>query len=159
MLAPDPADAVHAAGGYLFDRVMAGWDVTVLVAGGADPRPLRILGARTVDLDAALDAPVRSPWPDAVALGAALYETDARVRELVDRAAGDGRAEVRMWGGPAPGGADGAEDRDGALRHRLSVAARAFKAEALQAASASGRRDEAVETFRAGAPFRPPRLV
>jgi hypothetical protein len=42
---------VTRAGGWLFDRVMGGWDVTVFVADPADVRPLQILGTQTLDLD------------------------------------------------------------------------------------------------------------
>ena len=45
------AEAVRFAGGWLFDRVMAGWDVTVIVANRDDDRPLKILGATAVDLE------------------------------------------------------------------------------------------------------------
>ncbi|WP_343575423.1 hypothetical protein [Mycobacterium sp.] len=44
VVAADVADVVTFAGGWLFDRAMAGWDVTVLVADHVDERPLRILG-------------------------------------------------------------------------------------------------------------------
>ena len=57
MVAPSVADAVQFAGGWLFDHVMAGWDVTVAVSDPKDVRPLRILGANTVDLESALTSP------------------------------------------------------------------------------------------------------
>ena len=44
-VAPTVLDAVRFAGGWIYDRVMAGWDVTVLVGGDEDCRPLEILGA------------------------------------------------------------------------------------------------------------------
>ncbi len=40
-------DAVRSAGGWLCDRVRAGWNVTVTVPDGADVRPLTILGVAT----------------------------------------------------------------------------------------------------------------
>ena len=52
VVAPSVLDAVRYAGGWIYDRVMAGWDVTVLVGGGDDDmRPLQILGAQTLNLD------------------------------------------------------------------------------------------------------------
>ncbi len=33
VIAPSVIDAVQFTGGWLFDRVMAGWDVTVLIRG------------------------------------------------------------------------------------------------------------------------------
>lgn len=42
-------DAASAAGGWLFDRAMAGWEVTVLAEDATDPRPARVLGAFVVD--------------------------------------------------------------------------------------------------------------
>jgi hypothetical protein len=46
VIASSLAEVVRYAGGWLFDQAMAGWDVAVLTADHADPRPLRILGAR-----------------------------------------------------------------------------------------------------------------
>jgi hypothetical protein len=45
-IAPSAAEAVQYAGGWLFDQVMAGWDVTVITVEDDDPRPLDILGVR-----------------------------------------------------------------------------------------------------------------
>ena len=55
VVAPSVAEAVRAAGGWMFDRVMAGWDVRVLVSAGHDDRALQILGADGADLESALD--------------------------------------------------------------------------------------------------------
>ncbi|MBV9351060.1 MAG: hypothetical protein JOZ23_05930, partial [Mycobacterium sp.] len=54
VVAADVIDVVKFAGGWLFDRAMAGWDVTVLVADHPDDRPLKVLGAQTLDLEFAL---------------------------------------------------------------------------------------------------------
>jgi hypothetical protein len=148
VVAPRTAEVVRFAGGWLFDRAMAGWDVTVLTADHTDPRPLRILGARAVDLEDALATPGPGPRPQAVAVRADLYRCDARVRRMVLDAAGEGRTEVRLWGERWPAEPGGA----GAVRHRLSAAARAFKAQALAAAAVTGDAAEAVETFRRGEP-------
>jgi hypothetical protein len=147
-------DAVRFAGGWLFDLVMAGGEVLVLTADHGDLRPLRILGAHAVDLECALSSPVQGPWPpQAIAAGADSCGSDDRVRKIVLRALDDGLADVRLWGdqkaaglGVGVGGVG-----DSPVLHRLSVAARAFKAQALAAAAAPSHGDAAgTETFRRG---------
>jgi len=51
VVAADVVDVVKFAGGWLFDRAMAGWDVTVLVADHPNDRPLQILGTLNSELD------------------------------------------------------------------------------------------------------------
>lgn len=145
VVAPGTVAAVWHAGGWLFDRVMAGWEATVLVADGLDARPLRILGARTSDLESALASPLGAPAPQAMAVEAGLYGSDVRVRRIVREALDEGTTEVRIWGDTRPADLDcgGA-----AMQHRLSVAARAFKAQALAAASAPADMMGGTETFR-----------
>ena len=46
VVAADAGDAVVGAGGWLFDRVRAGWKVSVVVPASCDVRPLEILGVR-----------------------------------------------------------------------------------------------------------------
>ncbi len=145
-IAPSLAEAVRYAGGWLFDQVMAGWDVTVLTADHSDARALKILGARARDLDSLLAAPlVLGPCLQAIAVRADLCDSDARVRRVVHTALAEGRAEVRFWGDEWPAGLG---DSSGPVWHRLSVAARAFKAHALTAAAAPAGPDEDIETFR-----------
>ncbi|MFC5750829.1 hypothetical protein [Actinomadura rugatobispora] len=152
VLAPDPVDAVRHAGGWLFDRAMAGWDALVLTADHADPRPLSILGARPIDFECALSSPVQESWPpQAIAVGADLYGSDARVRRIVLRALDEGRVDVRLWGEDA---AADLGDEAGPVLHRLSFAARAFKAQALAAAAVPSGTSEAAEVFRSGAVLR-----
>jgi hypothetical protein len=139
------AEVVRSAGGWLFDQVMAGWDVTVLTADHADARPASILGARARDLDTMLASPVWGPCLQAIAVRADLYDSDARVRDMVLRALDAGPAEVRLWGEGWPADLDSTADP---VRHRLSVAARAFKAQALAAAAVSVDPGEDTEVFR-----------
>lgn len=147
IVAPNTADAVRHAGGWVFDRVTAGWSVTVLVAEDSDPRPLEILGATTADLESTLAARGSGRRPTTVAVAADLYRTDARVRRGVLAALGQGRTEVTMWGEGWPEELD----RDVRLvQHRLSVAARAFKAQALAAAAMSVSSVDPAETFCTG---------
>jgi hypothetical protein len=140
-------EVVRLAGGWLFDQVMAGWDVWVLTAEHTDSRPLRILGAHAVDLDCAMSAPDPGPRPEAIAVHADLYRSDARVRRMVVEALTEGLAEVRLWGGQDTAGAGRGP---GSVRHELSVAARAFKAQALAAASVPAAPGEVAEVFRRG---------
>ncbi len=44
----DVGELVASAGGWMCDRIHAGWDVTVAVSEPRDLRPLRILGITTV---------------------------------------------------------------------------------------------------------------
>ena len=130
-IAPSAAEAVRSAGGWLFDQVLAGWDVTVITAEAGHPRPLDILGVRASTFDDVIAAPAFGPCLQAIALPADLYRDDERVRRLVLAAAEAGRAEIRFWGGVWPADFDGSGDP---VSHRLSLAARAFKAQALAAA-------------------------
>jgi hypothetical protein len=142
---------VQSAGGWLFDQVMAGWDVTVITADHSDSRPLEILGVRGRDLESTLALPVLGPCLQAIAVREDLYESDARVRRMVHRAFDEGRAEVRFWGGVRP---EERADRAQPLSHRLSRAARAFKAHALAAAAVPAPAQD-VEVFRRGDVGRP----
>ncbi|MER5183445.1 hypothetical protein ABT009_34730 [Streptomyces sp. NPDC002896] len=137
----------------MFDQVMAGWDATVLTADHADPRPLRILGAQAADLEAALAAPVLVPGPQAIAVDADLYGSDARVRRMVLEAIEGGAVDVRHWSDRRSADLDGA---GGSVHHCLSVAARAFKTQALAAVGAPTGSIDVTEVFRSGElPHRP----
>ncbi|MCB0941129.1 MAG: hypothetical protein KDB72_12960 [Mycobacterium sp.] len=134
------ADVVACAGGWLFDRVMAGWDVTVAVPHGLDAAPLRILGVRTVGLEALLGS---RPPTRALAAAGPVCNAEDRVRDAVGHALRSARTEVTLWGDawiPVLG------SRGAAVRHELSSAARVFKA---QAASAAGTDPAPVAAFEA----------
>jgi hypothetical protein len=139
------AEVVRFAGGWLFDQVMAGWDVTVLTADHPDARPLEILGARAADLETVLARQVRGSCLQAIAVRAELYDSDARVRRMVREALEEPSAEVRLWDEGWRADLDGAA---GPVRHRLSVAARAFKAQALAAAAVPADPGADTEVFR-----------
>jgi len=144
-IAPTISEVVQFAGGWLFDQVMAGWDVTVLTTDQADSRAVRILGARTVDLETVLSHPARGSCLQAIAVNADLCNSDSRVRRMVQEALDDRQTDVWLWGG------DLSDIAAGPVLHRLSVAARAFKAQALAAAAVSGIDDgEVTEIFRRG---------
>jgi len=159
VVAASVVDVVRFAGGWLFDRAMAGWDVTVLLtdhlAGHRDDRPLQILGARTLDLEdalAAIDSGVETrPRPQALAAAADLFGCDPRVRRGVLQALDHGVTEVTLWGETWPAELD---ESVGQVQHRLSMAAQTFKARALAAALNGGGAPQSsidhIETFRSG---------
>lgn len=149
-------DVVTAAGGWLYDRSTAGWDVTVMLLddvegrGGiedTDTRPLEILGARVLDLESVLTQWEQWPHPQTVAVCAEMFDGHARVRQGVIDALEHPSTEVTLWGA-VPAELDSDVD---VRQHRLSAAARAFKAQALLAAGVDPAAGSArTETFRCG---------
>jgi hypothetical protein len=147
VVAASVVDVVRFAGGWLFDRAMAGWDVTVLVADHPDVRPLQILGARILDLEDALAAVESRPRPQALAAAADLFGCDSRVRQGVLQALDHGVTEVTLWGETWPAELD---ENVGLVQHRLSRAAQMFKGRALAAAAVPDSPIDDTETFRSG---------
>ena len=128
VLTSETADTIASAGGFIFDRAAAGWDVDVYLSDDIDDRPFRILGVRTSSLHHAVDT---ASEPDCVFIASSLYERDRATRRLFQKAAQTNHTEVALWGGDWP-----RELRPGigVVEHRLSLAALAFKAEAMKAA-------------------------
>ena len=147
VVAATVVDVVNFAGGWLFDRAMAGWDVTVLVADHPDDRPLQILGARVLDLENALSSVEDRPRPQALAAAADLFGCDARVRQGVLQALDHGATEVTLWGDACP--AELGESVS-LVQHRLSMAAGIFKSQALAAARVPHGSIGHTEIFRSG---------
>ncbi|TVS85448.1 hypothetical protein [Mycobacterium helveticum] len=146
VVAASAADVVESAGGWLYDRVMAGWEVTVRLPHSCDTRALRILGVRVSDC--------RSGWYEtqiadqSLAVSAAAFRADPRVRRRV-LASLDGRlTEVALWGDGWPLNVDRAMSR---AQHVLSAAARTFKGHALAAAGIVGDAVAPVEPLRCDA--------
>lgn len=155
VVAPTIEDVVQSAGGWLFDRARAGWDVNVLVTDGGDPRPLTILGATAHDPDEGFQSLVRgAPHVGAMAVSADLLTADARIRDEVVRALKHGLTEVTVWGRRWPAELGRKAEQ---VEHRVSSAARAFKSHALVAADVAAGAVTPTETlFRIGAgSFRP----
>ena len=137
VIAPSGADVVQFAGGWLFDRRMAGWDVDVLVPDQDAARSLRILGVTAVDLHAGLASVVRGPERAAgLAVAADLLALDERIHEEVLEAVRSGITEVALWGGTRPAKVGGRVDT---TQYRLSAAARAYKRHALAAVGLADR--------------------
>lgn len=141
------ADVVAAAGGWLYDRAAAGWDVTVLLREVRDTRPLEILGARVLELASVLKHWEQWPRPQTIAVCAEMFDGHERVRQGVIDALAHSDTEVTLWGA-VPAELDSDVD---VRQHRLSSAARVFKAQALMAAGADPAAATArIETFRCG---------
>ncbi|MFZ0715365.1 hypothetical protein [Mycobacterium sp.] len=133
VVAADIADAVMSIGGLIFDRAMAGWDVSVVVDGGSDrlidDRPIRILGGSVATR---LESLVRPPArPHMLAIATDVMVKSAAVRRQVLAAGNDKEAEVLLWGRHHP---TNLNCRFVAGRHRPSAAAHVFKSQALAAA-------------------------
>ena len=144
VVSPTVLDAVRFAGGWVYDRVMAGWDVTVLVDSDEDVRPLEILGAEAANLESVLACWEGRPHPQTVAVAADLFDRDDRVRQGVLGALAQGATEVTLWGSRLPSELDSSVD---SVEHRLSAAAQAFKAQALAAVGAATEPVQQTETF------------
>ena len=152
VIATSVEDTIDRAGGWLFDRAMGGWEVTVLVPSCADVRPLRILGLKARHLDAALDGP--DTLPEAVCLAADMYVADDRVRRAVHGALMRETTEITLWGDHCGLPLDREVVR---VDHRLSSAAGTFKSFARAAAGIPVDAIEPIETF--GRAQRDPRMA
>jgi hypothetical protein len=151
VVAGNAVDVVRSAGGWLYDRVMAGWEVTVLLAGDCDTRPLRILGVQALDLGTAFVS-TGSP-SQSLAVSAEVLTADPYVREKVLKALDHRRTEVAIWGDGLPLSVNREMTR---VQHMLSAAARVFKGYALAAAGFSDEPVDPTETLLCDmAPFLP----
>ena len=148
----DVSDTVRSAGGWLCDRVRAGWHVGIVVPEGADLRPLQILGIRTFTADDAFDV-LRNASPAALAVAANVVARDFRILKLVERALNRKTIEVTLWGEHVP---VGVADRFDAVWHPVTAAARAFKSHALAAADPLRIDTDCVEEFHSFARWYPP---
>jgi hypothetical protein len=139
------ADAICAAGGWLFDRGLAGCEATVLVTDHTDDRALRIVGADAIELHTPLASEVLSARPDTLVVTADLLRRDLRVRQGVLEALDEGLTKVMTCGDSWPAEFEALGTQ---VQHRLSIAARAFKTAALAALGASSDLLGLVEPFR-----------
>ena len=150
VLAGSAVDVVQSAGGFLYDRAMAGWAVTVLLPREAagpyfeDRRALRILGVRVVDLQSDWTSEYGGPMPHSLAVSAEVYTADARVRERLVEARGHRLTEVALWGEGWPLAMNRGMTR---VQYVLSAAARVFKRQALTAAGIICETVDSTETL------------
>ncbi|BBX98757.1 hypothetical protein [Mycobacterium lacus] len=129
VLAGSAVDVVQSAGGWLYDRVMAGWKVAVLLPRGCAGRPLHVLGVRVLDLESGFEE--AGGVSQSLAASAEAFTGDARIREKVLEAVDNRVTEVALWGDGWPLEMDRGMTR---MQHVLSAAARVFKRQALAAA-------------------------
>ncbi|OJZ70327.1 hypothetical protein BRW65_20385 [Mycobacterium paraffinicum] len=134
VVAASALDVVQSAGGWLYDRAMAGWQVTVLLPDGSDARSLRILGVQALDVEEYFATVGPGATRESLAVSAEAFAADARVRDQVLESLDDRMTEVALWG-QAPAGWPLRVDRGVArAQYALSAAARRFKGHALAAA-------------------------
>jgi hypothetical protein len=136
-------DVVRSAGGWLFDRSMAGWDVNLYMIEPSAAQALRILGITPRPLDA-----LKFVEAQAIAVAADVFNSEECIRRDVIATLDRGFAEVTLWGDTWP---SDVHRRAAAVQHRLSGAARVFKAHALSAAALPVDVGSGVEMFRSGA--------
>ena len=150
VLGADAADLVRSAGGWMFDRSMAGWRVEAWLLDADDLRPLQVLGVHGHRLGS---DPARSgdDVGAGLAVSADLLSSDTDVRGEVCAALTTGRTEIVVWGGGWP---DRLGGRAEPVRYRLSAAARTFKRHALIAAGCADVLVDATESLVCGG-YRP----
>ncbi len=147
IVAPKVVDVVEHAGGWVFDRAMAGCHVVVVVADLVDDRPLRILGANGISRETALSSNWLDGHPQSLAVPTELFESDLRVRNWVLNALEHGMTQVVLWGRRCP---LELSDNVDSLQYQLTTAAREFKAQALVAAGFPDAAIGDAEDFHAG---------
>ncbi len=131
VVASSPTDVVCSIGGWLYDRVRAGWEVSVLLPQRCDSRPLHILGTQASELDAQIPAASTGCAARGLAVSADMFASDLRVRQQVLKALDRWMTEVTLWHDDWPLTVG---HRTTTVQHVLSGAARAFKRHALAAA-------------------------
>jgi hypothetical protein len=134
VVASSPADVARSVGGWLYDRVRAGWEVNVLLPRQCDTRPLQILGMQAAELDSQIPPASTGCVARGLAVSAEMFASDVRIRQEVLKALDRWMTEVTLWddGWPLSIG-----HRTTTVQHVLSGAARAFKCHALTAAGIS----------------------
>lgn len=147
----DVRDVVRCAGGWLCDRVRAGWNVTVAVPDGVDVRPLTILGVAVGSGQD--DDPEPAEAPAAIALPADALADDEGLLKDVLKTLDRGTVEVTIWGDRLPAVLAGKVE---SVRYQLSAAALAFKAQALVAAGETAVSVDPTEEFHSSALWYPP---
>ena len=131
VVASSPADVVCSVGGWLYDRVRAGWEVNVLLPRHCDTRPLRILGMQASELDTQIPVESTGCAVRGLAVSAKMFASDERVRQQVLKALDRWMTEVTLWHDDWPLAVG---HRTTTVQHLLSGAALAFKRHALTAA-------------------------
>jgi hypothetical protein len=147
VFARDVGELVDLAGGWICDRILAGWDVSVAVSEPGDLRPLQILGV-TLETQQRLRLITDASAAASIAITPGVFESDNHIRNEVLQALDQGAVEVSFVGPSLPRDLGGRLDR---RQHRLSSAARAFKAHALAAAAVPCATMDATEDLHSSA--------
>jgi hypothetical protein len=130
VVATNVAEVVTSIGGLIFDRAMAGWDVTVTVDGNVDDRAIRILGGRVAMPVAGSGS---APRPHVLAVATDVFATNEPIRRLALAARKGNATDVLLWGRRQPPNLNCGFVP---IRHRPSAAAQVFKSHALAARGA-----------------------
>jgi hypothetical protein len=144
VVAHDLGELVDLAGGWMCDRTLAGWDVSVALSEPHDPRPLQILGVTSLVTHQRFASINDGGATASIAVAPGIFENNDHIRGEVLQALDQGSIEVTFWGPSIPSDLHGQLDR---RQHRLSGAARAFKAHALAAAAIPGATVNATENL------------
>jgi hypothetical protein len=149
VVARDVGELVDLAGGWMCDRILAGWDVNVAVSEPRDLRPLQILGV-TLVTQQRLRLINDDSGTASIAITPGIFENNNHIRSEVLEALDQGANEVTFVGPSLPSDLDGRLAR---RQHRLSGAARAFKAYALAAATVPHATINSTENLYSSAPW------
>lgn len=94
ILAGTVSSVVGEIGGWGFDRNYAGWEATVLVGDRRGGRSLQMLGARVLDLEAALLSRVYTMKVDVLATTSDIERDDQLIGEIIGRSLRNQRRET-----------------------------------------------------------------
>ncbi|BBZ41491.1 hypothetical protein [Mycobacterium conspicuum] len=144
VLCDTAAEVICAAGGWLFDQALAGCETIALVNDRTNNRALRIVGAEAIALHTPQARAALRARPDTLMVAANLFRHDEQVRHRTLEAIDEGQTKVMLCGNGWPTEFEGLGT---SVHHRLSIAAQAFKKQALGAAGASTNLVGLVETF------------
>jgi len=130
VIGSESADVVRSVGGWICDRALSGWRVTVALRDTTDTEPIVILGAKPIPFEAFAQDLSNGLWPCALAIAADIFAEDSKVDRLLSSCRREDLPDVMVWGeSPQAANAHLGDDE----QHMSSRAARAFKAHALVA--------------------------
>jgi hypothetical protein len=150
VVAHDVGELVDLAGGWMCDRTLAGWDISVALSEPLDVRPLQILGVTTLLTHQRFASINEGGANTSIAVAPGIFETNDHIRRVVLQALDQPAIEVTFWGPSIPSDLHGQLAR---RQHRLSGAARAFKAHALAAAAVRGAAINTTEDLYSTTPW------
>lgn len=149
--ATDVTELVTTAGGWMCDRIQAGWDVTVALAEPCDLRALQILGVTsTVSVQGFESISHPGEVLAAIAFTSDTFDRDELLRSTVRNVLDHEATEVIIWGTDVPSELNGRVHR---LQYQLSGAAHAFKAHAVAATTSPAARICPTEDLYTSAPM------